>query len=124
VIGSAILLRGEPYTVVGVMPPSVRHPTPETAVWVPHSLVGPNMFSNGMPTRGDRYLRRRPARVRAGRGAGAAGADRAVGRARRDAIPESNADWTRAAVVPLHTSIVGDVDQALLVVLASSVSSC
>jgi predicted permease len=117
VIGSAIELRGEPYTVVGVMPASVRHPTPETQVWVPQSLVGPNMFSNGMPGRGDRYLQA------VGRLAGEADPRSAqqeltaLSRELSAMYPESNADWTAAAVVPLQASITGNVDRALLVVL-------
>jgi predicted permease len=116
-IGSTILLRGEPFTVVGVMPPGVLHPTPETAVWVPRSLVAANMFSNGMPTRGDRYLR---AIGRLAPGSDAARVQQeltALSAELAATFPESNADYTRAAVVPLRTSIVGDVDQALLVVL-------
>ena len=118
VIGSAIVMRGVPYTVVGVMPPSVRHPTPETAAWVPHSLVEPNMFANGMPTRGDRYLR---VVARVAPGADAARAQQeltALSAELAATYPASNADWTRATVIPLRTSIVGDVDQALVIVLA------
>lgn len=118
VIGSALVLRGVPYTIVGVTPPSVRHPTPETGAWIPHSLVEPNMFSNGMPGRGDRYLRT------VGRLAPGATAEQAqqelnaLSAELAGTYPESNAEWNAAAIVPLHTSIVGDVDQALVVVLA------
>lgn len=118
VIGRSIVLRGEPYTVVGVMPARVRHPTPETAAWVPRSLVQPNMFSNGPPTRKDRYLQ---ALGRLAPGADAAEAQAeltALSRELATTHPESNEDWNAATVVPLHASIVGDVDQALLVVLA------
>jgi predicted permease len=117
VIGSSMLLRGEPYTVVGVMAASVRHPTPGTAAWVPQSLVAPNMFSNGPPTRGDRYLQ---AVARLGPGADAAQAQQeltALSGELAATYPESNGDWNTATVVPLRTSIVGDVDQALVVVL-------
>jgi predicted permease len=118
VIGGSILLRGEPYTVVGVMPASMRHPTPGTGVWVPQSLIGPDEFSTGPPTRGDRYLQ---AFGRLSTGADAAQARReltALSAELAAAHPESNEDWTAAAVVPLHDSIVGEVDRALLVVLA------
>jgi predicted permease len=119
VIGRSIVLRGEPYTVVGVMPAGARHPTPVTDVWVPQSLVGPNMFSTGMPTRGDRYLQ---AIGRLATGQDIAGAQRelnTVSSRLAAAHPESNEDWGAAAVVPLHTSVVGDVDRALVVVLAA-----
>jgi predicted permease len=117
VIGSSILLGGEPYTVVGVTPASFRHPTPAPTAWIPRSLVGPNIFSNGLPTRGDRYLR---AIGRLAPGADAAQAQHeltALSVELAATYPESNEDWTAAAVVPLHTSIVGDVDRALVVVL-------
>lgn len=117
VIGETILLRGEPYTVVGVMPPDLRHPTPETAVWVPQSLVEPNMFSNGPPTRKDRYLQ---AIGRLEPGADAARAQReltALAAELAATYPESNRDWSAATVVPLRASIVGDVDRALMIVM-------
>ena len=117
VVGSTILLRGEPFTVVGVMPASVRHPTPETGVWVPHSLVRPNMFSNGMPRRGDRYLQS-IARMSTGTNAEQVqGELTALSTELARTYPESNADWHAATVVPLQTSIVGDVDKALIIVL-------
>jgi predicted permease len=118
VIGSAIQLHGIPFTVVGVMPASMRHPTPETRVWIPQSLVEANMFSNGLPTRGDRYLR---AIGRLAPGADAAQAQQELSALSAElaaAYPESNEDWTAATVVPLGTSITGDVSQALLVVLS------
>jgi predicted permease len=117
-VGSTILLRGEPFTVVGVMPASVRHPTPETHVWVPHSLVEPNMFANGIPQRGDRYLN---AIGRLAPGADAARAQQELTSLSSELAlthPETNEDWHMATVVPLHTAVVGNVDQALLVVLA------
>jgi predicted permease len=117
VLGSTIVLRGDPYTIVGVMPASVRHPTPETQAWVPQALVGDNMFSTGPPTRGDRYLE---AVGRLAVGADAASAQQelnAVSAELATTYPESNADWSAALVVPLHESITGNIDQALLIVL-------
>ena len=118
VIGSAIALRGVPHTIIGVMPADVLHPTPETAVWIPHSLVEPNMFSNGMPTRGDRYLSS-VARLAPGVTVDQAQQElNALSAELAATYPESNAEWNAGAIVPLRTSIVGDVDQALVVVLA------
>jgi predicted permease len=117
VLGSTMQLRGEPFTVVGVMPGTVRHPTPDADVWVPQSLVGPNMFSNGMPTRGDRYM---GVIGRLAAGADAAAAEReltALSAELAATYPESNEDWVAATVVPLHRSVTGDVDTALLLVL-------
>ena len=118
VVGRSVTLSGDPYTVVGVMPGSVRYPTPETDAWIPQSLVGPNVFSNGLPTRKDRYLQ--------GFGRLAAVADAAAANRELTAVsaelaamyPDSNQDWRAASVVPLHHSVVGDVDRALMIVLA------
>ena len=120
VIGTSVSLSGEPYTVVGVMPASMHYPTPETDVWIPHSLVPPNVFSNGMPTRADRYL---DAFGRLAPGTDAATASRELTRLSAElaaAYPDTNRDWTAAAAVPLHRSIVGDVDRALMIVLGVS----
>ncbi len=41
VLGSTLTLSGQPYTVVGVMPPAFQVPRPTTAIWVPYdSQVG------------------------------------------------------------------------------------
>jgi predicted permease len=118
VIGTSILVRGEPYTVVGVAPTGLRHPTPGTHVWVPRSLVRPDQFSTGPPTREHRYLW---AMGRLAPGADVAQAQREVSAFSRElaeTYPGSNADWTAAAAVPLHNAVTGDVDRVLLVVLA------
>jgi hypothetical protein len=102
VVGSTIVLRDEPFTVVGVVPAALRYPTPETAVWIPHALVPPNMFANGMPQRGDRYLR---VIGRLAAGADAAQAQReltAIAVELAGTYPDSNGDWNAATVVPLE----------------------
>lgn len=118
VIGSVLVLRDDAFTVVGVVPGSVRHPTPETSLWIPHSLVRPNEFSNGMPQRGDRYLQ---AIGRLAPGADAVRAHEELSALSRElaaTYPESNAEWTSASVIPLQAAVTGDVDHALLVVLS------
>jgi predicted permease len=117
ILGSTISLRGVSYTVVGVMSPGMRHPTPETDAWVPQSLVEPNMFSNGMPKRGDRYLQS-IARLRDGTTTEQAEQEmNAISRQLAQAYPESNSDWNAATVIPLQTALTGDVRQALIIVL-------
>lgn len=116
-VGAVLRLRDEVVTVVGVLPGSVRHPTAHTQLWIPQSLVGENQFSNGMPQRGDRYLNG-VARLAAGQDARSAEQElAAVSLDLAQAYPESNADWTAATAVPLHTAITGEVDRALFIVL-------
>ena len=40
VVGRSIVLAGARRTIVGVMPPSFRHPNPTTEVWVPAQMTG------------------------------------------------------------------------------------
>jgi predicted permease len=118
VLGSTILLRGIPYTVTGVMSPDMRHPTPGTSVWVPHSLVEPNMFANGMPQRGDRYLE---VVARLAPDVTAERAQRELTSVSHDLArlyPATNEDWNTAAVIPMQTALTGDVQQVLIVVLS------
>jgi len=118
VIGSSILLRGEPFTVVGVMPPAMGHPTPETRVWVPTALVEPNMFTAGLPERGDRYLWAVGRLAEGQDAAEAQGELTAISRDLAAIHPQTNEDWTAAAAVPLHTAVTGDVDRVLFIVLS------
>jgi predicted permease len=116
IIGQSVLLQGQPYTVVGVMPADFRFPTADTDAWAPYSVlselqVGPRV---------------RIARVM--EGVARLGDDMSLERARAELnavaaqlaaeYPQSNARWSAATVVPLRTVILGDVDRALVVVLA------
>lgn len=117
VIGSSILLGGEPYTVVGVMPARFRYPTPDTDVWAPQSVLSDAMIG---PRIRDNRIFEGVARLREGVTPDQAQADLAAVAAQLAAEhPQSNAEWDAAAVVPLRTAIVGDVDRALVVVLAA-----
>jgi putative ABC transport system permease protein len=46
-VGKAVTLGGEPYTVVGVMPPAFQFPDPETEVWAPLALDPQDQSSRG-----------------------------------------------------------------------------
>lgn len=114
-VGRTLVLEGESFTVVGVMPPGFSFPTPETDVWMPHSLL--TEMHVGASTRDNRYLEG-VARLADGVGVERAQAELA-GVVERLAAqhPETNAGWGGATLVPLRTAIVGDVDRALVVVL-------
>ncbi len=116
VIGSPILLRGEPFTVVGVMPSSFRYPTPDTDVWVPESVLSNEALG---PRVRDNRLFEGVARLEQGVSLEQAHADLNAVAARLSAdYPQTNAEWSATTVVPLRTAIVGDVYRALVVVLA------
>ena len=115
-VGSPILLRGEPFSIVGVMPSSFRYPTAETDVWAPESVLSDDMI--GARTRDNRVFEG-VARLDTGASLEQSRAELngVVARLARE-HPESNAEWDAATVVPLRTAIVGDVDRALVLVLA------
>jgi putative ABC transport system permease protein len=52
VVGSAVSIDGQEHTILGVMPPDVRHPSPQTELWVP-LVVDPALRDS----RGDHWLR-------------------------------------------------------------------
>ena len=115
VVGSSVTVRGESHTVVGVMQPSFRFPTSETDIWAPITLfsdmhIGPRVRDNRF-FEGVARLRENVSAERAQSELSAVSAQLAV------EYPETNTGWSAATVVPLRTTIVGDVDTALRIVL-------
>jgi predicted permease len=115
VIGSKLLLGGDPYTIVGVMPPSFHFPSERIEVFIPYSTIP----DNAIP-------RIRPVRILdvVGRLKPGVSIDRA--RAEMSGITRHLADeyredknWDGATVKPLHEAIVGNVRTALLVLLGA-----
>ncbi|HUE87104.1 MAG TPA: ABC transporter permease [Vicinamibacterales bacterium] len=115
VLGQAIVLLGRAYTVVGVMPAEFHYPTPATDAWTVRSVlsemeIGPN-------NRHQRVLQT-IARLQSGTSIEQARAELTAFAAQlATQFPDTNTGWNMATVVPLRTSIVGDVDSALIVVL-------
>jgi predicted permease len=116
IVGSAIVLDGQPFTVVGVMPPELTYPSKESDLWVPLSLIGEDDIPH------QRWLRWLNVVGRLAPGVSPDGAE-----ARTEALVaglaeeyrESNEGWTEARVVPLSETIVGDVRPALLVLFGA-----
>jgi putative ABC transport system permease protein len=116
IIGNAITINGNPYTVVGVLPANFKNPRPADRkppeVWVPLAVN-----YNEQARRGD-YLsviaRLKP------------GATVEQARAEMDTItnrleqqyPDTNTGWS-ATVTPLHERFVGDVRPALMLLLGA-----
>src|SRR5256714_1018058 len=116
VIGRALALNGESYTVVGVLPNSVRLPSFgnwRDQIWVPLAFSAEDAAS-----RGNHYLEV-IGRMKPGVTLEQARAEMATIMARlAQQYPEDN---TRMGIVvnPLHEEIVGDMKPALLVLLGA-----
>jgi predicted permease len=113
IVGQSVLLNGEPYTVVGVMPRGFDFPpfwATGTQLWVP------NVLALRAANRGGQSLRVF-ARLKRGVTLDFARAEMAAITARLEKqYPDSNRDVT---VSSLQETVVGDVRPALLVLLAA-----
>jgi predicted permease len=99
VIGTSVRLDGEPYTVIGVMPPAFRFPSRETDAWTP-LLFGPDDYLD----RNDNYIYA-IARLGSGVSLQRAGTEMAaIAAALERQYPKENRD-TRALVVGLRDDL-------------------
>jgi predicted permease len=115
-IGRTIRLNGEPFALLGVMPADFDFPSPEAAVWLPTSLLGPDDVGEGRAARWMDVV----ARMKPGVTLAQARADAEKLEARlAETYPESNAGWTDADVQSVRDSIVGPVRRGLLVLLGA-----
>jgi putative ABC transport system permease protein len=111
-LGQKLMLDGEPYTVIGVMPPTFDFP-PNAQLWVPLAWT-----DKERAVRGDHnYIV--AARLKQGVDVKQAQAemDTISGRLQQQ-YPVDNAGWG-AVVIPLREELVGDVRPALLVLLGA-----
>src|SRR5690242_6552066 len=115
VVGSKLLLGGDPYIVVGVMPESFRFPSERVEVLIPYSTIPDNAIPHIRPVR----ILDVVARLKPG-----VPLDRA--RAEMAAITRHLADeyredknWDGATLKPLQDAVVGNVRTALLVLLGA-----
>lgn len=115
VIGSKLLLGGDPYTVVGVMPPSFRFPSERIEVFIPYSTIPDDAIPRIRPVR----ILDVVGRLQAGVSIDRARAEMAgITRRLADEYREDK-NWDGATVKPLHDAIVGNVRTALLVLLGA-----
>jgi predicted permease len=122
VLGKAINLNSEAFTIIGVMPPSFRFPTPDIELW---SSLAPIYDLGSKSSIGD-WINNRSLR-----------GYRVVGRL-QDGVPQEQAqtemntiaerlakdypDWnagTGVVLVPLRTQMVGDYQRPLVVLLVA-----
>ncbi len=116
ILGRSLRLNGKVYTVIGVMPPSLRLPSPETVVWTPleEALIG-------WPERDNRQLRIAQGYARLAPGVERPAAQAAVSAVMADLAaryPATNAE-VEMVLEPLHEAIVGRVRPALLVLFGT-----
>ncbi|HEX8149358.1 MAG TPA: ABC transporter permease [Pyrinomonadaceae bacterium] len=112
-VGGEVMLNGEPYTVVGVMPADFQFEYADVALWVPVAFT-PEQLAN----RGNHYLEV-VARMKPGVTAAQAEEDvKAITRGIAESHPDE-ATGLSAAVVPLREHLAGEVRRPLLLLLAA-----
>ncbi|MGH7481877.1 MAG: ABC transporter permease [Longimicrobiales bacterium] len=116
VLGRTVSLDGEPFSIIGVMPPTFDYPAPEVEVWVPLSLIEDDDIPHIRSLRWMEVIGRlEPTTTLA---AAAAGTNTILRRL-EEAYPETNEGWGSASVITLQESLVGDVRPALLVLFGT-----
>jgi putative ABC transport system permease protein len=117
VIGKTVRLYNEVHTIIGVMPPEFQYPIHEVKLWTTSGLV----LSRAPQQMENRQLRvsRLVARLKPGVSAAQAQAEMdLISRRLEQQYPETNAS-ARITLTPLYQRIVGDVEPALWVLLAT-----
>jgi putative ABC transport system permease protein len=109
-IGKPITLDGQPFTVIGVMSPSVRTPT---QLWTPLIIPPPLMADRNA------HMLAVIGRIAPGRTIDDARREMATISARLgEAYPDSNKDW-EVSLVPILDQIVGKLRPALMALMAA-----
>ncbi|MBV9924266.1 MAG: ABC transporter permease [Acidobacteria bacterium] len=113
VVGREVMLDGEPYTVVGVMPADFQFEYPNVGLWIPAAFTQEQLNDHA-----SHYLDV-VARLKPGVTVGQAEADlNAIARRIAEAYP-ADAAGLKAALVPLREHLAGDVRRPLLLLLAA-----
>ena len=115
VIGSKLLLGGDPYVVTGVMPASFRFPAERIDVYIPYSSIPDNAIPHLRAVRIlDVVGRLKPGVTIERAGVELDGITRRLAEQYRE-----NKHWDGATLKSLHDSIVGNVRSSLLVLLGA-----
>jgi predicted permease len=115
-VGRVVRIDGEPFTVVGVMPPAFGYPAASVEAWLPISLIG----EDDTPSRRGLRWQSVVARLASGWDVDrAAAATNALMADLERTYPDSNEGFGRALVVSLQETIVGSSRRALLILLAA-----
>jgi putative ABC transport system permease protein len=114
IVGQSMMLNGEPYTIIGVMPRSFQIPDQTMALWTPLAVAGGSENS----TRGNYWLGV-VGRLKPGIEPGEAQAEMDGIFRQLDEQDETVISGSGTQVVRLHEAAVGGVKTALSVLLAS-----
>lgn len=113
-IGKSITLEGAPYTIIGVMPPDFKHPSPATDVWTPMKLGG-----DAASSRNIRFLHV-VGRLKPDSSLPQADAQLSALSSRlQQAHPDTNNGW-QLSERPIREVYVGDIRTPLLVLQAAA----
>jgi predicted permease len=116
VLDSTITLNGEPYHVLGVMPPRFAFPEVSVDAWVPYSTIP----DRSIPRRRDVRALNVVGRMKPGVSVAEAAAEMNLITARLAAqYPTENGSYAAATVIPLQAAITGKVQAGLLVLFGA-----
>jgi len=116
VLGRTLTLDGEPFRIIGVLPPDFRFPgsLAHAEVWTPATLVEREFLHS----RGGHTFRA-VARLKPGTSIEHASADMTtIARRLQEQYPDTNKDWG-IRLVPLHEQVVGSARPALTMLLGA-----
>lgn len=115
VVGSPLTLGGDPYEVLGVMPPDFRYPSERVDMYLPYSSIPDDAIPHIRPVRVLDVV----ARARPGVSAEAVTAEMNTITARLAEQYPENQQYARATVAPLQDVVTGPARAGLLVLLAA-----
>jgi predicted permease len=116
IIGRTLELNGDPFTVVGVMPPEFVYPSAGALdVWIPLSFFGPSSIGRARGGRFESVI----ARLKPGATMAQLRADLAGISTRLAAQYAEDAGWDDVKVTSLRESMFGEVQRPLLVLMVA-----
>lgn len=117
IVGQTLTLEGEPFQLVGVMPPDFAYPSPDIEAWVFISTLP----QSSIPTE-ERFVRFMFAVGRMAPGVTVAQTNEelnAIAAALAEELPATNQQLTAATVEPLRDAMVGEARASLWLVLGA-----
>jgi predicted permease len=116
VVGSRLMLGGESYEVVGVMPPDFRYPSPRVDIYIPFSTIPDHAIPRIRPVR----VLAMVGRMKPGVTLAQANAElNGIAKALAEEYPNDNGTAAAASAASLQESIVGKIRTSLLILLGA-----